>query len=273
MRDRLNVASYEKKARQIRSELFEKMLTLNGGHPGSTMSIIDMMVALYYGEYIRKPAHNDIDNTDKLIISKGHASMSYYPILADLGYLAKEEWENWGRSSSSLRMFANTSIPGIAATSGSLGHGIGTGAGYALSFKKRGLDRRVFVIISEGELYEGSTWESMMFAAHHELDNLILLLDRNGLIILGNTEECVTLDPIDKKIEAFGIAANHCDGHNFNGLFAGLDWSLENKGRPSCLIFETVKGKGFSIMENKAQWHYWNALSEDNIALCRKEIG
>jgi len=261
------------KARQIRSELFEKMVALGfDGHPGSIMSIIEMTTALYYGGFIRPPSSGDINETDKLIISKGHASMTHYPILADLGYIPKEYWEDWGTKPSPLRVFANISIDGIAATTGSLGHGVGVGAGYALSFKKRGLDRRVFVMISEGELYEGSTWESLLFAAHHKLDNLIILLDRNNLIILGDSEECVALEPIEEKFKSFGFDTRHCDGHDFADLIPSVDYICSLKSSPSCLIFNTVKGKGFSIMENKPSWHYWNPMSEEDLALCRKEV-
>jgi transketolase len=273
MKNGQNVATFVEKARRIRSELFEKMILLKGGHPGSTMSVVEMLVALYYGGYIRPPKSGDIDDTDKLIVSKGHASMAQYPILTDLGYLPKEDWENWGNERpSKLRVFANTSMDGIAATTGSLGHGIGVGAGYALSYKKRGIDRRVFVIVSEGELYEGSTWESMMFAAHHKLDNLIILLDRNNLIILGDPEDCVALEPIAPKMEAFGFAMGECDGHDFPDLFNGLDKAIAHGGGPYCIQFNTVKGKGFSIMENKAQWHYWNPLTEAEIEQCRKDV-
>jgi transketolase len=267
-----NLANLVEKAREIRSDLFEKMVALQGGHPGSTMSVIDMLVSLYYGGYIRKSETDDIKDRDKIIVSKGHASMGLYPILRDLGYISQEDWNAWGHGPSSLRIFANTSMPGIDATTGSLGHGIGVAAGYALSFKKRGLDRRVYVIISEGELYEGSTWEGLMFAAHHKLDNLVVLLDRNDLIILGNTEDCVALDPIDEKMRAFGYDTHLCDGHDFANLLEELDRATNHKGGPSCIICKTTKGKGFSIMENEPKWHYWNQLTDSETELCRQEI-
>ena len=143
-----------------------------------------------------------------------------YPILKDFGVLPKNEWDNWGHKQSLLRVFGNTSIPGIDVTSGSLGHCIGVGAGMAISFKRLGQNKKVFVVISEGELYEGSTWESLLFAKHNEIDNLNVIIDINSLIILGNTKDCVNLDPIKDKISGLGIDTFDVDGHNFNDLIS-----------------------------------------------------
>ena len=159
----------------------------------------------------------------------------------------------------------------IDATSGSLGHGLGIGAGYALSFKKRKSDQRTFVILSEGELYEGSIWESLLFVKHHQLDNLHIVLDRNDLIILGNTESCLGLEPIDQKFAAFGFNVQSCDGHDFNAVLDALDNIVGGKG-PGILIADTVKGKGLSLMEDRPEWHYWNPLTEEQIARCRAEL-
>lgn len=262
---------FEKKARQVRHQIFEKLVALDQGHPGSTMSVVDLVVALYYGGYLRIPSREDMSTSDKLIISKGHASMVHYPVLADLGCLDRAEWERWGAGSSLLRVFANISMPGIAASMGSLGHGVGVGAGYALSYRKRGIDRRVFVVLSEGELYEGSTWEGLLFAAHHKLENLHFILDRNQLIILGKSEECVALEPVVAKLESFGLRTLTCDGHDFKDIFRALDDMLAGGG-PTCLVANTVKGKGFSVMENDPSWHYWQKLSPAQIETCIREI-
>ena len=267
-----NVEALTAKARQFRRELFEKFVALQQGHPGSTYSMIDLAVALYYGGYVRRDPRQPEKLHDRVIVSKGHATVALYPILADLGIIPRDEWENWGKSPSILRVFGNTDIPGIDATSGSLGHGIGIGAGYALSYRRRKSDQRVFVVVSEGELYEGSTWESLLFVKHYGLTNLHLVIDRNNLIILGDTESCLKLDPIEEKMRAFGFDCARCDGHDFPDILSGLDRVTKASAAPGCLIVDTVKGKGLSLMENKAQWHYWNPMSEDEIKTCRREL-
>ena len=163
-----NLDFYKKKSSELRLDIFRKFCEVRQGHPGSIYSMLDIVVALYYGNYLKfNTDKNEFD--DKIIISKGHAASCLYPILVDKGVIDKKEWLNWGKEKDSiLRIFGNTSIPGIDATSGSLGHGLGIGAGYALSFKKRNLKNKVFVIISEGELYEGSIWETLMFASHQK---------------------------------------------------------------------------------------------------------
>ena len=266
-----NIAFFQEKARKARRELFEKFLLLQQGHPGSSFSMVDLAVALYYGNFIRKDPTNPTKLYDKMIVSKGHATASIYPILADLGVIPSQEWNKWGHDPSVLRVFGNISIPGVDATSGSLGHGLGIAAGYALSFKRRKLDRRVFVVVSEGELYEGSIWESLLFINHNKLDNIYIVLDRNDLIILGDTESCVKLEPIKEKIAAFGFQIHEMDGHDFGEILNTFERIVTSR-LPSVLIAKTIKGKGVRLMENKAKWHYWNPLTEAEIDLCRNDL-
>ena len=170
---------------------------------------------------------------------------------------------------SNLRVFGNTSIPGIDATTGSLGHGLGIACGMAYLYKKQEIDKKVYVVISEGELYEGSTWEALLFAAHNKLENLNIIIDENSLIILGTTDDCLRLDPIKKKIEGFGFNVDHIDGHNLEQIEKALNNKIKGV---KVILAKTVKGKGFSIMENKANWHYWNPIDEKEIEICRKDI-
>jgi transketolase len=266
-----NIAFFQEKAAWVRRQLFEKFYLTQQGHPGSTFSMTDLAVALYYGDFVRRDKTNPAKLHDKVIVSKGHATATLYPILVDLGIIPESEWNNWGKGASMLRVFGNTSIPGIDATSGSLGHGLGIAAGYALSFKQRGSDQRVFVFVSEGELYEGSIWESMLFISHHKLDNIHFVLDRNKLIILGDTESCVQLEPVKKKIEAFGFQTLECNGHDFREILDAFE-RMTGSGAPGCLIADTVKGKGVRLMENKPSWHYWNPLSEAELESCRNDL-
>jgi transketolase len=245
-----------------RRELFEKFLEVGQGHPGSTFSMLDIVTTLYHGGYVRL-------GTDKVLISKGHATVALYPILTKLGVIAPEDWENWGKRDCRLRVFGNREIPGIDMTSGSLGHGLGVGAGIALAARRDGIDKKVYVVISEGELYEGSTWEAMLFASHYKLNNLTVFIDINSLIILGDTSDCLNLNPIKDKIEGFNFLIQEINGHNTAEIQQALNINTDVS---KVILAKTVKGKGISLMENKANWHYWNPLTPEEIQECRKEI-
>ena len=262
--------SLELTCKKYRNILFEKFLEVGQGHPGSVFSMIEIVTTLFYNSHIRFDESKK-EFKDKIIISKGHATVSLYPILTDWGVIQEKEWENWGKKGekSILRVFGNTSIPGIDATSGSLGHGLGIGCGLAYYYQKKNIDKKVFVIISEGELYEGSTWEALLFAAHHNLKNLNVIIDENSLIILGNTNDCLKLDPIRDKIQGFGFDVDQVDGHNLDELEKTFS---KDSNKTKVILAKTIKGKGFSIMENKPNWHYWNNISDEDIEKCRKEI-
>ena len=260
----------EEKARWLRKALFEMFVSAKQGHPGSVFSQIEILTALFYGGIIRyRP---DGPDRDRIIISKGHATMGLYPILADLNYFPLEELKHFGKPGALLRIFGNISIPGIDATTGSLGHGPGIGAGFALIAKRTNTSQRTFVVISEGELYEGSVWETALFAAHHKLDNLILIVDRNHQIILGDPDKLLRLEPIEEKWKAFGWATVSVNGHSFQELFEGFSRIGKAPGAPLLIIADTIKGKGISIMEHKPEWHYWQGLTENQINQVRAEL-
>ncbi len=253
---------YQKKAFQMRKELMEKFYLLKEGHPGSVFSIMDVLIVLYYGKFLRLRKKNySFEPIDDLIISKGHATVGQYPILKDLSIIKKSEWNNWGVKKSILKMFGNIQIPGIKTATGSLGHGIGFGTGIAFYAKKNKIKKEVYVIISEGELYEGSTWESLLLLSSLKLDNLTIILDVNNNIILGNPKDCLSLGNVMKKIKSFGIYTEECDAHNFQKLDLKFKKFKKIK-RPKCLIVNSIKGKGFKKMEGKAQWHYFNPISK-----------
>jgi transketolase len=260
----------QKLAKDYRRKLFEKFLVVGQGHPGSVFSMIEIVVSLFHGGFVR---FDDAKKKfrDRVLISKGHATVALYPILAHYGVLPQSEWDNWGKSATSLRVFGNTSIAGIDVTSGSLGHGVGVGAGMAISHLRDGKDSRVFVVISEGELYEGSTWEGLLLVSHYNLGKLTVIVDINSLIILGTTGDCLALNPIKEKVAGLGMEVIECNGHDFDSLIPALEKSGKGN-KPTIILANTVKGKGFSLMENQAKWHYWNPVNEDQVALCRKEI-
>jgi len=253
----MNVNDLVAKAKWLRKEVFEMLARAGQGHLASAFSQIEIIVALYYGGVLRyQPGNPDDPERDRVLISKGHATMSVYPILADIGFFPMEELDRYGTPEGLLRIFGNITIPGIDVTSGSLGHGPGVGSGMCIAAKRDGSDRRCFVVLSEGEMYEGSTWESILFAAHNKLDNLIVVLDRNHKIILGDTEDMLGLDPIDEKWRACGWHVLSADGHSFDSLLEAFGQIGSAPGKPTVIIAETVKGKGISFMEGRPEWHY-----------------
>ena len=265
--------SIKDKVKWLRQELFEMFLQAKQGHPGSVLSQVEITAVLYYGDVVKyRRGKPDDPERDIVIVSKGHSTMGLYPILADLDFFSKEEIQKYGTGGGILRIFGNISIPGIEATTGSLGHGQGVGAGFALAAKKDSSKQKTYVIISEGEMYEGSVWETALFASQQKLDNLILILDRNRKIILGDTEELIALSPIDEKWEAFGWSTTEMNGHSTDDLektFSRLDYSLA--GQPKAVIAHNIKGKGVSFIEGHGPWHH-RVPNDDEMELIKEEL-
>jgi transketolase len=258
-----NVANQglEEKSSEIRKKVIEMMVRANQGHPGSVFSMVEIAVFLYYGKVSSLSNPVSKKERDKLVISKGHATHVVYPILEDLGYIPKGSCDQFGTAQHNigpLRMFGNIKINGVDATTGSLGHGIGIGSGYALADKLDGKKHLTYVVISEGEMYEGSIWEAALFSAHHQLNNLVVILDRNRNMILGDTESCVRLEPVDKKWESFGWNVLSINGHDFQELNQAFTVAKRST-KPTCIIASTIKGKGNKVMENAPEWHYWHS--------------
>lgn len=269
----MNINDLEDKALWLRQELWEMAMRQKKGHIPSSYSCADIVTALYYGGVLNyKQGEPDYADRDRVIVSKGHAAMVLYPVLADLGYFPADELQRFTKPGGLLGMYADFRIPGIEGISGSLGHGLGMGAGFALAARQDGHDYRTFVILGDGECYEGSIWESAMFAAHHKLDNLVAIVDRNELCILGRTEDLVALGDLEDKWRSFGWNAITIDGHDFAEIgdaFAKLD-NLD--GRPLAIIADTVKGKGVSFMEGRSEWH--NRMpSDEQMNAARGELG
>ena len=268
-----NIEELKKRSQWLRQELFELVMRVKKGHIPSSYSCAEVVLALFYGGYLKWNAKDPYaHDRDRLIISKGHAAMVLYPILADLGFYSKEELLKFTKPDGLLRMYADRSIPGIESSTGSLGHGLGIGCGYAYTAKRDKLPYRSFVVISDGECYEGSVWETALFAAHHRLDNFVVIVDRNGLCIMDETEKCVKLEPLEEKWRAFGWQALTIDGHSYTQILKALDEATHNRsGKPVVIISRSVKGKGISFMENQALWH--NKMpNEEQIKQAREEI-
>ncbi len=261
------------KAAWLRREIFEMVIRQKKGHIPSSFSCAEILTALYYGDIVRySRGWADDPDRDRVIISKGHAAAALYPILADIGYFPAEELARFTQPGGLLGMYADFRVPGIEGISGSLGHGIGMGAGFALAARMDKKDYRTFVVLGDGECYEGSIWESAMFAAHHKLDNLVAIVDRNALCILGQTEELLELGDLEDKWRSFGWHAVTANGHSFDSLMRALSQVGDTKGKPLAIIANTVKGKGVSFMEGRSEWH--NRMpSEEQIAQARAELG
>ena len=219
----MNINHLEDKALWLRQECWNMVMRQKKGHIPSSYSCIEIIVALYYGGIARLTrGQPDAPNRDRIVVSKGHAAAVQYPVLADLEYFDKRELKRYTQPGGLLGMYADYKIPGIEGISGSLGHGVGMGSGFAYAAKQNDEDYRTFVILGDGECYEGSVWESAMFAAHHDLDNLVSIVDRNDLCILGKTRELLDLGDLEGKWKSFGWKAVTVNGHSFDHFFAEM---------------------------------------------------
>ena len=223
----------------------------------SSMSCIEAFVALYYGGILKfDPAFPSWNGRDRFIISKGHGSISMYPILADLGFFPKEELERISKSGSFLGSIPDPIIPGYETVNGSLGHGIGVGCGMAIGLERGKSSANIFVMVGDGELYEGSNWEAIMFASHHKLDNLTLIVDHNKISMLDFCEKIIDHGSLAEKFKVFGWAVKSVDGHDLEEIHEALSASRkERNSQPKVVIAHTIKGKGAGSLENDKLSH------------------
>lgn len=246
----------EAKARWIWEETLRIHLRSPETRIASSLSSVEIFVVLYYGGLLRLDANNQFwDGRDRCIASKGHGSLSMYPILADLGFFSLKELERVCLPGSFLGGIPDPVIPGYETVNGSLGHGLGVGAGMALALKRRGQEQRVFVVLGDGELHEGSNWEALMFAAQHNLDNLTIVVDDNATCMLGRTKTIVSHRSLEEKLIAFGWSVSEVDGHSVEELFDALS-PLDSAGQqPRAVIAKTIKGRGVPSLESAPLSH------------------
>lgn len=250
------IAELEKKAKCVRQQVLEMCARANEGRLASAFSCTEILVALFHGGILRfDPEHPQWEGRDRFIMSKSPGTVGLYPILSDLGFFPSIELEKFCQSDGMLGPYGDN-IPGIEAVWGSLGHGLGVGAGLALAGK---MDREKYmtvVLLGDGECYEGSVWEAAMFAGHHELNNLVAIIDRNWLCTIDFTENCLRLNPLESKWQAFGWDAITIDGHSFDEIFAAFKGFRTRKStKPLMIIANTIKGKGLSLLENNRMAH------------------
>lgn len=245
-------------AYDLRKKVVEMVVSGKGGHIGGDMSVIDVLVALYFKEMNISPENMDDPDRDRFVMSKGHSVEAYYAVLAAKGFFPMEEViEKFSKFGSPYIGHPNNKLPGIEMNSGSLGHGLPVCVGMALAGKMDKKDYRVYTVMGDGELAEGSVWEGAMAAGHYKLDNLCAVVDRNRLQISGNTEDVMADDDLDARFRAFGWNSIHAQGNNIESLNEAFEEAKTCKGKPTVIIADTIKGYGGGeIMENKADWHH-----------------
>lgn len=270
----LNFKELEDKCFELRQTVLRMCLKTNTGHMTSSFSVIELLTSLYYRDYINHdPSNPNWDDRDRLILSKAQASPLLYAILADLGYYDKKDLDLFAQKDGPFGVHLQNTVKGVETTAGALGHGLGLASGIALRAK---MDRKLFLtytILGDGELYEGSIWESMKFASHHNLNNLIGIIDRNFLCTTDFTENLIELEPLDKKIESFGWNCVKIDGHNINQIDDSLKDLRNRKSRkPTMIIAETTKGKGLKSMSHDPLFHGVPPKKQENIDKAKKEL-
>lgn len=261
---KIDSEGYIKLAKHIRKYVVKMHAISNTSHIGSSLSCVDILVALYFG-ILKIDVENPCDKTqDKFILSKGHAASALYATLAHRGFFDKGILEKYCCDGSFLPGHTTKDcVPRIEVSTGSLGHGLSIGIGIALAARYDKLKYRVFVLLSDGECNEGSVWEAALFAAHHKLDNLIAIVDYNKIQAFGRTEEVLNLEPFTDKWKSFGWEVREANGHSFKEIFGIFKKLPFKKDKPSIVIAHTIKGKGVSFMENKLLWHYKSPNREE----------
>ena len=269
----MNKLELEKTANEIRKGIITAVHSAKAGHPGGSLSATELFTYLYFEEMNIDPKNPKKQNRDRFVLSKGHTSPGLYSTLAQRGYFSIEDLKSFRHLDSYLQGHPDMKhIPGVDMSSGSLGQGISAAVGMALSAKLSNDSYRVYTLLGDGEIQEGKVWEASMFAGARKLDNLVVIVDNNGLQIDGKIEDVCSPYPIDKKFEAFNFhVINVVDGNDFEQLKCAFDEAKQTKGMPTAIIMKTVKGKGISYMENQASWH-GKAPNDEEYAIAIAEL-
>jgi transketolase len=268
----LSVEEVRKRAVAARRSVLEMNSRAKMGHTGADLSETDILCSLYF--HIMDTARSRLDDPDRdrFVLSKGHGVAGLYATLAEAGYFEKQLLETYLAFDSRLPGHpVRGKTPGIEISTGALGHGLSVGVGLALGAKRTGRAFRVFVLTGDGELQEGSNWEAMMSAAHFKLDNLVLIIDRNGLQLADRTERIMALEPLDRKLESFGWDVHRADGNDPGSLIATVDSLDFGSGTPHAILANTTKGKGISFIEDQAAWHH-KVPTPEQLTLALEEL-
>lgn len=248
---------YKTIAKGIRAKLIKMHSQSKASHIASSLSVTDILVALYFNILKLSPGKPKDKDRDRLILSKGHAASALFACLAARGFFPEKILEEYCVDAGRLPGHASINcVPGLEVSTGSLGHGLSIGAGMALAARHDRAKYRVFTVLSDGECQEGAIWEAAMFSGHHKLDNIITIIDYNKMQALGKSRDILDLEPFAGKWRSFGWAVKETDGHDIEGIIRALKKAPFAKNKPSVLICHTIKGKGVSFMENRLLWHY-----------------
>jgi transketolase len=266
-----NLEEFKKLAKKFRREILEMIHTAGSGHPGGSLSAVELLIALYYYKMNIKPNDPKWPLRDRFIMSKGHASPVVYTTLANRGFFPVQELSTFRKLGARLQGHVHIGVPGVELSTGSLGQGPSVACGIALGAKVRKVNFRIYCLIGDGEMQEGQVWEAAMTAAHHKLDNLVIILDANKVQENGPVAEIKNEEPICAKWKDFGFHCIEIDGHDFNQIISALDEAETIKGQPTFIKANTIKGKGISFMEGEAKWH-GKAPNDEQLAAALKEV-
>lgn len=267
------IKDLEEKARRFRVQVIKMIYRAQSGHPGGSLSCMDILTALYFHHLRINPQEPAWENRDRFVLSKGHAAPALYVVLAELGYFPKETLFTLRQLGSILQGHPDMrKTPGVEMSTGSLGNGLSVGIGMALGARLARKNYHVYALVGDGEVDEGGIWEAAMAASKYKLDNLTAICDFNRVQLDGPIEEIMPLDPLPEKWEAFNWNVIEMDGHNMGEILDALDKAKQVRGRPTVIVAHTVKGKGVSFMEGKFQWH-GNAPNEEEYKIALKELG
>ena len=255
-KEKATIEELKEKATQIRQDIINEVYYAKSGHPGGSLSIADILTVLYFRQMNIDPKNPNWEERDRLILSKGHCSPALYSCLANRGYFPKEDLKTFRNIESYLQGHPDKNkVPGVDMTTGSLGQGLSVANGMAIAGKMDQKNYRVYCILGDGEIEEGQVWEAAMASNKYKLDNLCIIIDNNNLQIDGTIEEVMSSYPIDEKFKSFGFQIINIDGHDIEEIIKAFEVAEHIKGRPTCIIAKTIKGKGISFMENQASWH------------------
>ena len=268
----MNIEELTKVAIKIRKGIIDAVYSAKSGHPGGSLSIADILTVLYFHEMNIDPKNPDWENRDRIVLSKGHCSPALYSCLANKGYFPVEYLKTFRKIDSYLQGHPDKNkVPGVDMTTGSLGQGLSAANGMAIAGKMDNKDYRVYCILGDGEIEEGQVWEAAMTANKYKLDNLCVIIDNNNLQIDGTIEEVMSSYPIDEKFKSFGFEIIKIDGHDIEEIIKAFEVARNIKGKPTCIIAKTIKGKGISFMENQVSWH-GKAPNEEQYKQTIKEL-
>ena len=264
-RSNVSLAVLEDRAKFIRTETVRLARIAGAGHYSSTFSCAETLAALYYAQMRIEPSRPAWEDRDRFVMSKGHAAIGLYPVLADLGYFDPADLDTYTRFGSSFGDHPDMKkVRGLDFSSGSLGHGLSVGVGMALAGRMTGRDYRTYVMLGDGEISEGQIWEAVISAGHFQLGHLVILLDRNGLCIDGHTERIMAIEPVHERFASFGWDVQRIDGHDLPAILEAFDNLPDGTtGKPQAIVLDTVKGRGVKRMEMSLDWHVGNLVGDD----------